>query len=188
MISTFPIGTSATAVVSLAVLGGLLAAAVWHDVRSHRIPNAVVFSGMAIALTLHALAPAGIGLPTAFCGLLVGLCAFLPLYLIGAAGAGDIKLMAMTGAFLGPVDAVCAVISTAIAGALLALMCALHARAVKRMAGNLRLIGFSLAARLMAVEGPSFDPQRDSVAKTPYGLAIASGTASWLVLRYSAAG
>jgi prepilin peptidase CpaA len=166
----------------------LLVAAAWHDVRSHRIPNVIVFPGAAIALTLHALAPAGIGLPAAFCGLFVGIAFFLPLYLLGATGAGDVKLMAMTGAFLGPLDAAFAGIFTAVAGGLLAVAYALRARAVRRMAGNLRLIGFSLAARLIAVEGPSFDPQRDSAAKTPYGMAIALGTASWLALRYMAAG
>ncbi|HKU71448.1 MAG TPA: prepilin peptidase, partial [Burkholderiales bacterium] len=157
MFSSFPIGISAFAIASLGLLGGLLVAAAWHDVRSHRIPNVVVFSGAGIALALHALAPDGLGVASALCGLLVGLAAFLPLYLLGAAGAGDIKLMAMTGAFLGPVDGICAAIFTAVAGVLLAVACALRAGAVRRMAGNIRLIAFSLAARLFAVEGPSFD-------------------------------
>ena len=188
MFSAFPISIGATTAAILVLLFVLLAVAAWHDVRSYRIPNVIVFSGAAIALAIHALAPAGIGLPAALCGLLVGLVALLPLYPLGAVGAGDVKLMAMTGAFLGPLDAAGVVMSTAIVGAVLAVAFALRARAVKRLAGNLRLIGYSLAARLNAVEGPSFDPQKDSAAKTPYALAIAAGTWLWLALRYSAAG
>jgi prepilin peptidase CpaA len=178
----------------LGLLGTLLALAAWHDVKSYRIPNAIVYGGAATALALHAFLPVGLGFAgaipggigffPAFGGLTVGLLALLPLYLLRAAGAGDVKLMAMTGAFLGPVDAIGAVILTGIAGAVLAAVFALRARAVRRMASNLRLIGYSLLARMVAVEGPSFDPKRDTAAKIPYSIAIAAGTLAWIVIRY----
>ena len=46
----------------LLLLFALLGAAVWHDVRARRIPNAIVFPGMLAAFALHALVPAGYGL------------------------------------------------------------------------------------------------------------------------------
>jgi prepilin peptidase CpaA len=178
----------------LGLLGILFALAVWNDVKSYRIPNALVYSGAAMALAVHTFLPAGLGLAgavpggigffPALGGLAVGLVALLPFYLLRAAGAGDVKLMAMTGAFLGPVDAIGAVILTGIAGAVLAAAFAFRARAVQRMASNLRLIGYSLLARMVAVEGPSFDPQRDTAAKVPYSIAIAAGTLAWIALRY----
>jgi len=37
---------------------------------------------------------------------------------------------------------------------------------------------------MVAVEGPSFDPKRDTAAKIPYSIAIAAGTLAWIVIRY----
>jgi len=179
----------------LGLLGGLLAAAVWHDVKSYRIPNMIVFPGTALALLLHACVPSGVsfmgmlgevGLLQALGGLALGLASLLPLYLIRAAGAGDVKLMAMVGAFLGPNDALGAVLSTYILGALLALTCAWRIRVLSRMAHNLQVIVCSVFARLAAASGPSFDSSTETAAKMPYSIAIATGTATWIVLRHFA--
>ncbi|MEG0884092.1 MAG: prepilin peptidase, partial [Janthinobacterium sp.] len=83
----------------------LLTGAVWHDMRSRRIPNGLVFGGALAALLLHAvLTPGagGLGLPAALGGLALGLALLLPMYMLRALGAGDVKLMAMVGAFIGP--------------------------------------------------------------------------------------
>ena len=178
--------------VGLGLLGGLLTVAVWHDVRTFRIPNLIVFGGTAIALVLHTAlpegsgfmgsAPGGIGFLNAFGGLIVGLAVFMPLYLIRAAGAGDVKLMGMVGAFLGPTHAFGAAVATGIAGALFAVVFALKARALRRMVGNLGLIFYSCFARLSAVAGPSFDARHDTAAKVPYSVAIAAGTALWVLI------
>lgn len=185
----------AFALAGLGILGTLLALAVWHDLRAYRIPNGIVVTGVALALALHTLLqpgsglageiPGALGLPRALAGMLVGLVPVLLLYLVHAAGAGDAKLMGMTGAFLGPVDALGALVATAVAGMVLALICALKARALRRLAGNLALIGYSMIARFAATPGPSFDARRDAAAKVPYSIAIAAGTAAWMTVRYS---
>ncbi len=177
----------------LGLLGGLLAAAVRHDLKEYRIPNLVVLCGTASALLLHGFVPHGvnfmgvlgeIGLLQALGGFAIGLGAFLPLYLIRATGAGDAKLMAMVGAFLGPKDTVGAVIFTLCFGALLALVCAVRARAMRRMAHNVRVLVYSVFARLASADGPSFDSGTQTAAKIPYTLAIAAGTAAWVALRH----
>jgi prepilin peptidase CpaA len=108
----------------------------------------------------------------------------LPLYLLRAAGAGDAKLMAMVGTFLGPTQALGAVLCTFLAGAILAIVIAVRAKVLGRMLRNIRLIIFGAAARLAAVDGPVFDARIDATAKVPYALAIAFGTAIWMAVGY----
>jgi prepilin peptidase CpaA len=85
------------------VLLVLLAAAAVCDYRTFRIPNLITGGGIAFALVYNSVvtpewhadwswAPAG---------MLLGFGAMLPMYAIRAMGAGDVKLMAMVGAFLG---------------------------------------------------------------------------------------
>jgi prepilin peptidase CpaA len=184
---------AATAFIGPALLAVLLIIAVGYDVTSRRIPNALVFAGATLALFLHSVLPAGSGLVDAvpggigflksLAGLGVGLALLLPLYLVRAAGAGDVKLMAMVGAFVGPLDAVGAVVCTFIAGALLSLIVALKAGVLRQAARNIKLISYSAFARLAAVQGPVFDARTDTVARMPYALAIAAGTFAYLALR-----
>jgi prepilin peptidase CpaA len=169
-------------------VGGLLAvlliAAAWHDVRRRRIPNVVVFCGAGLALALHAALPAGIGLLDSAAGLAVGLAALMPLYLLRATGAGDVKLMAMVGAFAGPGDALGAVLCTFAAGALLALAVAVKAGVLRQTAYNVKVIVYATALRLASVPGPVFDARTDSAARMPYAVAIAAGTFGFLALKH----
>jgi prepilin peptidase CpaA len=95
-----------------ATLAGWLLGAVWFDVRERRIPNKIVAGGMLCGLVLQTLAPQGSGLFEfswgglgpwqALLGLAAGLALFMPLHLLRAVGAGDVKLLAMVGTWLGP--------------------------------------------------------------------------------------
>src|SRR5471032_315693 len=119
----------------LILLCTLLALAVWNDLRTRRIPNWLVFSGALLGLTLNAALPAGaglfiapqgaIGLLWALAGLALGLLLLLPMYMLRALGAGDVKLMAMLGAFVGPLAIAGIVVLTLLAGGVLALLVAL---------------------------------------------------------------
>src|SRR5690242_236558 len=82
----------------------LLSAAAWHDFHSRRIPNVLVLTGTIAGLLSNAVLPqqmGGLGIFNSFAGLGIGFVLLLPPYLLRAMGAGDVKLMAMTGAFLG---------------------------------------------------------------------------------------
>ena len=59
-------------------------------------------------------------------GCLVGLGVMLPLHILGGTGAGDVKLMAAFGAFLGPAGVLGAFIRMAIVGGVIALAVAVH--------------------------------------------------------------
>ncbi len=79
-----------------------------------------MFFGAGLGLLLNSVLPEGygfvsslpgaLGLWKALAGLGLGLLIMLPLYMLRALGAGDVKLMAMVGAFLGPnatIGAIC---------------------------------------------------------------------------------
>jgi prepilin peptidase CpaA len=163
----------------LGLLAGLLFLAVWRDLASFRIPNRIVYGGMAAGLALHALRAGMDGALFALAGLATGLALLLPLYLVRAMGAGDVKLMAMVGAFLGPADALAAALASLLAGMILAVV-AMARPAVFVAAGrNLRLIFWGAWARLAGVAGPRFDAGTQTAARLPYSLAIAAGTLGW---------
>lgn len=104
------------------------------DLRSRRIPNALVASGLAASLMLHGFSPAGQGLAFALLGALTGFALFLPMYLLKGMAAGDVKLMAAVGAFAGPATTVHIALAAFVVGGVLAIVliigkgCATHSR------------------------------------------------------------
>ncbi|MET0265843.1 MAG: prepilin peptidase [Duganella sp.] len=176
----------------LAVLGILLALAVWNDLRTRRIPNALVFGGAVIGLLLNSFLPpgdglfiqpfGGIGFLAALGGLALGLALLLPMYALRALGAGDVKLMAMVGAFVGAWPVAGITLLTLLAGGVLALGVALFNGRLKVMVGNtVQMIKYSLlrslAGELAKVEAPA-----EASGRLPYGGAIAAGALPYLVV------
>lgn len=94
--------------------------AVREDLLSHRIPNWLSASLLCLGLGLHLRFEGWSGLGQGTLGVLIGFAALLPLYLLRATGAGDVKLLAALGAGLGPYWALMAGIYTMLAGAVLA--------------------------------------------------------------------
>ena len=172
--------------IGLIPLVGLLLWAGWSDARTHRIPNRLVFSGTALAVLLHMLLPSGygflfivpggLGLLGALKGLAIGLVAMLPLYLMRALGAGDVKLLAMVGAFLGPDDILPAIIGTYLVGGVLSTALALRAGAALQMFRN---VGYMVRMTVLKLPMPGvlvIEPPPQSVGSVPFGVAIALGT------------
>lgn len=92
------------------------------DLAWRRIPNVLVLAGLLLALALHwRQGGSGALLGQALAGGAVGLLLFLPLYALGGMAAGDVKLMAMAGSFVGPAQALQLCVLSALAGGLLAL-------------------------------------------------------------------
>ncbi|MED5616228.1 A24 family peptidase [Janthinobacterium sp. P210005] len=167
------------------VLWGLLAAAVWHDMRRRRIPNRLVFSGALLGVLLNSVVWPGVtpaGPWLALGGLAVGLGLLLPMYAMKALGAGDVKLMAMVGAFLGPRPAVFAVLCSLLAGGVLALAVALCQGTLRQAMSNARQLLLQGWLRAAAGEVPRVDAPAVPGGKLPYAIAIAAGTAIWLAL------
>ena len=117
-------------------------------------------------------------------GLGLGLLLFLPLYFIRAMGAGDVKLVAMVGAFLGPGDTFYAMLAVMIVGGVLSVCYVLAKGVAARTARNLALL-FQLGFLSVAAgTKPNLQIEASmSAGKLPYGVAIAVGTIGYLVLR-----
>lgn len=102
------------------ILGCVLLVAVVTDLRSYRIPNSLTVPAMAAGLLAHTLLDGQAGLIVSLKGLGLGLGLFLIFHLMGGMGAGDVKLMAAVGSFLGPEGVLSAVVVTGLLGGLYA--------------------------------------------------------------------
>lgn len=184
---------SAMALSVLAVLCAFLLVAAWSDLRRQRIPNVLVLAGMLLALALHSVLPSGhgflsvlpggLGFLGALNGLVFGLLALLPFYLLRAMGAGDVKLLAMVGAFVGPVDIWWALLFTLVAGGALSVVLALHRGMLAGVLQNLHLMFLNLMFAAGSKE--AVRPARALVTASPmpYGVAIAVGSIGWGIYR-----
>ncbi len=166
------------------VLLGLLALACIIDVRSYKIPNWLTFGGAAFALIYSALKPfsGGAGFLWSLGGLGVGLLVMLPMYALRVMGAGDVKLMAMVGAFLGVSATLYAALFVFICGGVLALGHSLLRGSALRMASNVKEITQGALYAVMGGIRPHAQMlPAQSVGKMPYALSIAVGTTLFVV-------
>lgn len=144
-----------------------VALAAASDLARRKIPNRLVLAGIIAALGLHGwqadadTAP----LSTWLGGMATGFFLFLPLYLLRGMAAGDVKLIAMAGAFAGPWATVQIALATFVLGGLMALL-------IVSWQGHWRACARNLRQLLSAGTGP-----QASVGNMPYGLAIALGCA-----------
>lgn len=104
------------------ILLAVLIAATIIDSRTRRIPNLLSLGGAVAGILLAVIGYGSVTPSASLGGLALGLAALLPLYLLKAMGAGDAKLMAAVGAFLGPSVTLAAVLGTFIAGAVIAIV------------------------------------------------------------------
>ncbi|MBP0622288.1 A24 family peptidase [Cupriavidus consociatus] len=134
------------------------------DLQHRRIPNWLTFGAWLLALpaqlAIHGLAS---GLSAWGLGWLTGLAMFLPLYVLRGMAAGDVKLMAAVGAWLGPAMALQISMMTFLLGGVWALT---HVYWFRH--GNQVLRNIAGIARGRA--------RAPSVGSMPYGVPIAAGT------------
>lgn len=150
----------------------VLLIAVVTDLRSSRIPNWLTFPAMGFALAGHAWLGSMHGVLFSLAGLGTGLGLFLLIYLAGGIGAGDVKLMAAIGAFVGVYGVLsCAWLAMVLGGVYaIAAMCYQWGLA---SAGQ-RLVYAAYGAVL--VGGSAWTRELGLPFKLRYGLAIAGGT------------
>lgn len=150
-----------------AVAAGVLLATV-IDVRTRRIPNELTAAMSGIGIGLAAAGVSGVPLWASAAGLILGMALMMPGHLLGATGAGDVKLMAAVGAIVGPGTVFSAFLFTAIAGGVLAVAVALRRR---QLAATLERTG-----RLLAGAPQEQFRHAPASCRFAYGPAIATGS------------
>jgi len=186
--SFLPAGTAAIA--TGALLAVFLAAAAAMDLRTLRIPNRLTTFAALAGLGVSALVwrPWYDALAWSVAGMATGLAVMLPMYALRALGAGDVKLMAAVGAYLGPGDVLIATVFVLIAGGAIAIAVALRRRAFERLLRNAAGLGWGLVSTAWAGLRPRMHMSADhSAGRMPYAVAIAAGTLTLLGLRLLAA-
>ena len=164
-----------TATVSVALTIAFVAvaclAAAW-DIRYRRIPNAVTVTGLVLALVLRAV-PGGETLAGGLLGAAIGLTLGIAFFALGAIGAGDAKLIAAFGAFLGPLPFLQALALGVLLGGVFAL-------ADAALRGLLPLL---VQRSLQAIRGGFTSPGPSSGEsgrlRIPYGVPLALGAVIW---------
>jgi prepilin peptidase CpaA len=153
-----------------------LAAAVVTDVRTRRIPNwltgAIAGAGFGLAFGGGSVTPSSAAL-----GLALGLGLMLPGHVLGATGAGDVKLMAAAGTFLGPALVFRAFLYSAVAGGVLAIVIATQRGLLtSTLQGTRQLVTAPAGAREAIASAPR-------TSRFAYGPAIAVGTLLAMAVR-----
>lgn len=171
-------------------LVGLLAVAACYDFRVMRIPNWLVLIGMMLGLVSNGLLlpvsevfPGGVGWLAALQGLALGMLVLMPLYWLRVMGAGDVKLMGMVGAFVGPAGILGVTVCVFLAGGVMSLLQAFRTGKLGPLVQNLRLIFLGGLVKVSAAQAPTMGDLPASIGKLPYGVAIAVGTISWMAWR-----
>jgi prepilin peptidase CpaA len=174
-----------TILLSDLALALLLLGASAFDLRQRRIPNRLLALGLLVALILQLASGHPAALVTSYLpGFAVGLIMFLPLYLAGGMAAGDVKLMATVGAFVGPWLVFQCSLATYCFGGLMALVIVLARRRSRAAFANVRALMLPIVMRFGGVRlAPEAPPI--SVGGMPYALAISAGTLTVMVLRHS---
>lgn len=163
----------------------LLAALVWAaagDVASRRIPNYLTFSLVLVGLA-QSLTPWAVTRPlSSLSGLGVGFALPLVGYVLGGMKAGDVKLMAGVGAWLGPLAAFQVFAVAAIAGAAYVLLHGLWHRRLVQLARDCGTMAINLRhARKLGLEHVADTGARTASAHLPYAIFVLAGAAAVIV-------
>jgi len=169
--------------ISILLCLSLLFAAI-YDLKYQKIPNLLNFSLAIIAIVFHTIFFGLDGLLFSAGGLLLGIALFIPPYAFGGMGAGDAKLMGAVGAVVGVKGVFISAVLTAIYGGIYALLLLLI----------YRQYGLSIFSRAWAVLKTFILTRQYVPVSTPnpikkkprlcYGIAIALGTVTYLLLDY----
>jgi prepilin peptidase CpaA len=162
-----------TEIVLLLILGTAIAS----DLRWRTIPNWLTGPSILVGLGLHTFLNHFTGLIFSLEGALLSLGLFLIIYALGWMGAGDVKLYAAVGSFLGPAQTVSAAIVIALVGGLLALVVLAFHQGWRRTGLWLwSYVQAMVLTRSVQALTPVHDAAPKAPYKVPYAVAIGLGT------------
>lgn len=158
----------------------LVALATRADVQSRRIPNVLTGPAFLLGILVHLILGGPVGAGNALLGAVVAGAILLPGWLMGFTGAGDVKLMAAVGAWLGYPGGLVAAIAALIAGGVIAVFVAAHRGVLKQALRSALAVGLALLARRAGGAAPM--PATSGV-RFPFAPAILLGAIFALLRR-----
>lgn len=157
-----------TVVLALAGLAAII------DLRDRRIPNWLTFGAAAAGLAFNLWTSGFPGLLAGAGGWLTGVVIFFLPFALGGLGAGDVKLVAGLGAWLGWQETVWLALYTGAAGAVLALIVSLASGYIRQAVSNIWLL--LMHWRVAGIRPlPEMTIHHGSGPKLAYGVAILAG-------------
>ena len=162
----------------LVLLFAVVACAAYTDAKVRRIPNWLTGFGLLAAFFAQTSLRGWDGFCDAAKGMLAGFAVYFVLYLIRALGAGDVKLMAVVGAFTGTSIWFEIFVATALAGAAAACILALaKGRLITTFQNTWFIANELLNLRLPYQTNKALDVRNRSSLTLPHGISIAFGVA-----------
>ena len=158
----------------------------WKDYREHRAPNwlnaAIALTGLAMQTTFSGWA----GLESGLKGMLFAFGMLILFWAVKGIGAGDVKLMAALGAWLGPDMAVGAVMVGALLGGLMAVGMIIRRRRWWETLSNFGIIAAKVTNPRMAFsEFGSARSLSGPAGLLPYAVPLSLGTLIVTIAVYS---
>jgi prepilin peptidase CpaA len=163
-------------------------AAAWIDGVKLRVPNSITFpmilAGMLYCTWTGALTGGFTGalggLGWSLLGIVVGLLTLLPLYAVGGMGAGDVKLMAGVGAWLGWQVTLYCFVATVFLGAFMSVVMVFRQKAFEKHTLNfLVILNEWLSVRNPAKLAEIATERKPTMLLLPYGVPMTIGSIAY---------
>lgn len=147
-----------------------------------KVPNWITFPMILSGWVYNTAAFGWEGLLWSLLGTIVGLALLLPLYSIGGMGAGDVKLLAGVGAWVGGTITLYAFCVSAIVGGVIALLMVLFRGTWQKHYGQCLTIWNEMITirdpeKIAAIAAE----RKSSMLLLPYGIPIAIGTIAYFI-------
>ncbi|MFO0978842.1 MAG: A24 family peptidase [Planctomycetaceae bacterium] len=160
----------------------ILIVAAWIDGRQLKVPNWITYPMVLSGLIYSTWAGGAAGFGGGLLGMVVGLLTLLPLYAVGGMGAGDVKLMAGIGAWLGWKITFAAFCVSTVVGAVMAVLMVLWRRSLRHHYDQFLLI----LSEWMVIRDPYklseiAAERKPRMMLLPYGIPICIGTIGYFI-------
>lgn len=171
------------------VVSAILIWAAWIDGRELRVPNWQTYPMMLAGLIFNAGMSGWEGVGFSLYGMLIGLACLMPLYAVGGMGAGDVKLMAGIGAWLGATVTWNAFLVSVIVGGVMAVCMVAYRGTWMKHYGNFLMILHEFRTVKNPAELSRIAAERKpNMFLLPYGIPICIGSLAYFAYQIAVNG